>query len=376
MLCILEILGELQSMVDYKKIKEDVKNFGLKPATQRELPLITLSCIGKGYTQLLRELFGIAYNGIIAIGSKNKFHTLLNENHISEEVKKIAGLEKIQKEILPIAKSIYEETKINLELLRYLSEKDTLEFFKRLIILYPRYLASIGIYNCFWRFIGNDSNILPQELINQISSEREQIARIYPEIENLMRGAFKNHEQKYKLQGELLSSMTLLEMEGYLETLTVSEEQIKILKSRMKGYIFYLIDKNEEVIHDEELVKFFKEEFIIIREEINQIKGYSASGGNVRGMAYNLENSKKINELENVIIVKSMTSPEDLSLMEKSLAIITDEGGILSHAAIVSREMGVPCVVGTEIATRTINTGDFLEVDATKGLIKILAKVR
>ena len=58
--------------------------------------------------------------------------------------------------------------------------------------------------------------------------------------------------------------------------------------------------------------------------------------------------------------------------MEKAGAIITDEGGLLSHAAIVSRELKVPCVVGTKIATRVLKDGDKIYVDADKGIVKIL----
>ena len=58
--------------------------------------------------------------------------------------------------------------------------------------------------------------------------------------------------------------------------------------------------------------------------------------------------------------------------MRKAAAIITDEGGITSHAAIVSREYGIPCIVGTENATKVLKDGDRVEVDAIKGLVKII----
>ena len=60
--------------------------------------------------------------------------------------------------------------------------------------------------------------------------------------------------------------------------------------------------------------------------------------------------------------------------MKKSAAVVTDEGGMLSHAAIVSRELKKPCVVGTLKATRVLKDGDIIEVDANKGIIKILGK--
>lgn len=58
--------------------------------------------------------------------------------------------------------------------------------------------------------------------------------------------------------------------------------------------------------------------------------------------------------------------------MGKAAAIVTEEGGITSHAAIVSREMKKPCIIATKNATQVLQDGDMVEVDADKGVIKIL----
>ena len=65
-----------------------------------------------------------------------------------------------------------------------------------------------------------------------------------------------------------------------------------------------------------------------------------------------------------------MTRPEFLPLMKKAKAIITDEGGITCHAAIVSRELGIPCIIGTKIATKVLKDNDLVEVDAEKGIVR------
>ena len=70
------------------------------------------------------------------------------------------------------------------------------------------------------------------------------------------------------------------------------------------------------------------------------------------------------------ILVCAMTSPDFLPLMKQSSAIVTDLGGILSHAAIVSRELKKPCVVGTKDATKLLKDGDLVEVDAEKGVVR------
>jgi len=72
------------------------------------------------------------------------------------------------------------------------------------------------------------------------------------------------------------------------------------------------------------------------------------------------------------ILVTSMTRPEFVTLMKMAKAVITDEGGITCHAAIVSRELGLPCIIGTEMATRLLKDGDIVEVDADKGIVKLV----
>ena len=72
------------------------------------------------------------------------------------------------------------------------------------------------------------------------------------------------------------------------------------------------------------------------------------------------------------ILVTSMTRPEFVPLMHLAKAIVTDEGGVTTHAGIVSRELGIACIVGTRSATKVLKTGDKIEMDTKTGEIKIL----
>ena len=69
------------------------------------------------------------------------------------------------------------------------------------------------------------------------------------------------------------------------------------------------------------------------------------------------------------VLVTHMTSPDWVPLMRRSAAIVTDSGGMTCHAAIVSRELGIPCVVGTGEATRKLRDGELVTVDATHGVV-------
>ncbi len=96
-------------------------------------------------------------------------------------------------------------------------------------------------------------------------------------------------------------------------------------------------------------------------------KGRAA--GNAR-IVFNLDDSKKVKQGD--ILVSPETTPEFIAAMKRAAAIVTERGGMTSHAAIVAREMGVPCIVGVEGATVAIKDGQRIEVDAEKGEVRLL----
>ena len=69
------------------------------------------------------------------------------------------------------------------------------------------------------------------------------------------------------------------------------------------------------------------------------------------------------------ILVVQSTNPDLMALCVKAGAIVTDQGGMLSHAAIISRELKVPCIVGTVDGTKVFKDGDMVEVDANSGVV-------
>ena len=110
-------------------------------------------------------------------------------------------------------------------------------------------------------------------------------------------------------------------------------------------------------------------------DKVKQIKGTVASKGNqksVKGIARIVLDPSKNEFQKGEILIASMTRPEYVPLMKKALAVVTDEGGITSHAAIISRELGIPCVIGAKVATKIIKDKNMIEIDTEKGTIKII----
>ena len=120
----------------------------------------------------------------------------------------------------------------------------------------------------------------------------------------------------------------------------------------------------------------FLENFNIVKEEIADIKvmeGDCASPGRARGSAKIINIPKDMSKMEQGdVLVSIATNPDLVPAIKKASAIVTDVGGITCHAAIVSRELGIPCVIGTKIATKVLKDGDVVDVDATHGKVTIV----
>lgn len=140
-----------------------------------------------------------------------------------------------------------------------------------------------------------------------------------------------------------------------------------------KGEI-YLLQARPETVHGSALDKTktvtqtYQPETTEEREII--LRGLGVSPGIASGPVKVIKDVNQIGKVkEGDILVTRMTTPDWVPAMKKAVAIVTDEGGFTCHAAIVSRELGVPCVVGTKNATSTLASEKQVTVDGAKGLI-------
>lgn len=109
----------------------------------------------------------------------------------------------------------------------------------------------------------------------------------------------------------------------------------------------------------------------------SQISGSPVFKGKVRGQVLVvrlLSDLKKVRP--SLIVVSPMTEPRMNPYLKRVRAIITDEGGLTSHAAIFAREMKIPSIVGTKIATKVLKDGDLVEVDAERGVVRLFKKAK
>lgn len=147
------------------------------------------------------------------------------------------------------------------------------------------------------------------------------------------------------------------------------------LAERQKGFVLYLNHKNELTCLQGKTISKILKAFHISQENesVKEIVGMVASRGKVIGNVVLIKGIKDLVKVkQGDVLVAITTHPDFVPAMRKASAIVTDEGGITSHAAIVSREFGLPCIVGTKHATKLFKNGDQVEVDAITGRIKKL----
>lgn len=107
-----------------------------------------------------------------------------------------------------------------------------------------------------------------------------------------------------------------------------------------------------------------------ISQVVNSVKGNVACKGNVRGVVRIIFSEKDYRKIKRGdIIVTPMTKPTIVPFLLKVKGIVTNDGGALSHASIISREMQIPCIVGTMHATDIFKDGDVVKLDTTKGTV-------
>lgn len=279
------------------------------------------------------------------------------KNHIKEAIRKDNNfLKRLEREIkskIKIIHSIYDNKTA-------LSRKDLLRFVLNFEIFYPWAEA-------MWWLCEMDERELKGIDISSVLKLREDTNKLSVDTDTVVRKSL---------------SKIFPKISNYIHVLTFKEVESKKvpstseLKERDEGFIYIenklYVGVDRKFIENKYRIKFEKEN---IEDNKKIIKGTIAYQGNVKGRVRRVMGHKHINIIKKgEILVSPMTMPDFLPAMKKAAAIITDEGGITCHAAIVSRELGIPCIIGTKIATKVLKDGDIVEVDANKGVVRIIKK--
>lgn len=163
-------------------------------------------------------------------------------------------------------------------------------------------------------------------------------------------------------------NMTITETLGFLENGTAPNRKRLIQRSVNK--VVYVYTKNTIFI-DSGILKWRTR--LDKSNKSSSFKGTIACMGKVRGKAKIISTQKDLEKIEEGdIFVARFTYPTFTPYMVRAAAIVTDDGGLTSHAAIIAREYRKPCIVGTKVGTKILKEGDIVEVDANTGVVKKL----
>jgi phosphohistidine swiveling domain-containing protein len=187
------------------------------------------------------------------------------------------------------------------------------------------------------------------------------------------RPLFAEIGRRLKLTVKETASLTIEETKAFLHK--NYKPDLEKARERVGGYL--LMRKNGSdliVASGEEMEQIIVREFGDRKSDlVKTAKGIVSCAGKISGRAVIVRTKHDLRRVfSGAILIAVTTNPDFVPAMRKSKAIITDEGGLTSHASIVSRELKVPCIVGTKNATKVFKDGDFVEVDAERGIVKLI----
>lgn len=250
----------------------------------------------------------------------------------------------------------YEDVIEELEELKNYREKNLEENKKRRKELIEKYkfnkeiiaLSDLTILFTHWQDLRKENTLMSTTLatkyVKEMARKRNIDANIlnylyFPELKNFVRGKINLEEIKWRKEGTYF---------------IFSQDKFEVYKP-------------EEV--KDILDKILKRDV----KKVKELKGMCASRGNVKGKVKIVKNVNELNKVnKGDVLVMATTRPEHLPAMKRAAAIVTDEGGVTCHASIISRELGIPCIIGTRIASQVLKDGDMVEVDAEKGVVRII----
>lgn len=155
------------------------------------------------------------------------------------------------------------------------------------------------------------------------------------------------------------------------EALETGQTDVHTLNERIRDCVYINTLGKKRILTGRKVKSFWHQLAVESAPRVKELRGTVAYPGRIRGrvcVVNTPEDIKKMNIGD--VLISVATSPNIMTAIRRAKAIVTNEGGLTSHAAIVSREFRIPCVIGTKFVTEIFKDGDRIEVDATKGIVR------
>lgn len=270
-----------------------------------------------------------------------------------------------------MAKDTISTTEELYEIIVLLKDKKNLNL-KNLLELKKRFYLHIAPHFSMKKVL----DYLPQELKKEFSQlfidarKRTEELDIFNSVDNLLRQYAKIIAIESNYPEDILDFLTIEEIVSYLKNKKLPDKEE--LTERSNGLVIFCKKDKYILLTGKDYEEFVK---FLIGTNRTELKGTIGYNGRAKGKARIVFDPFQVKVFDaGDILVTGMTRPEFLPLMKKASAFVTDAGGMLSHAAIVARELKKPCILATENATKIIKDGDEIEVDADRGIVKIIKR--
>ncbi len=368
--------------ISFKKSADLIEQYHLQSSFARDLSLLGYSTVVLSYKSNLTNMVGFNYKAFAVLRNDKTCLSMADPIALESQVVNLLKDAVRTKATMKRAFPIYQKYSKQIENIFKNTAGSGTERLANLLDAYLHYSASLGSYNIVYRAISDNSfssrGIAP-DLITKFANERNIVGGLFPRVENFLKGLAPVVEMELKLKSGTVLNLTYAECLDFLKNRRVFVGTEQEVKSRSEAWFFVSIFDDDEYVcsGSDEVGKIYKKFIGVDTKNTSEIRGFSAYPGKTSGKVrilplLNLPNDFRFEQGD--ILISVHTNPALMPFIRKSSAIITDEGGILSHAAIISRELKIPCIIGTKIATKVLKDGDFVEVDADKGIVKIIKR--
>lgn len=211
-----------------------------------------------------------------------------------------------------------------------------------------------------WRAVFNEWGDFMVTKIYRRYAQIYALYRMQPILKEISkRIGLSMHEVRFMLKDEVRSALLQKKINR------------KAIKARTRLAVYYYEKGIEKAYVGKQAQALVKKAEKQIKHQATEITGQVGCVGKAIGTVRIITRPKDMPKMQHGdILVSIATDPDIIPAMKKAAAIVTEQGGVTSHAAIVARELNIPCLIGTKIATKVFKDGDRVEVDATKGVVK------
>jgi phosphohistidine swiveling domain-containing protein len=223
---------------------------------------------------------------------------------------------------------------------------------------------SLNLKMKYYKLIKNDKILKKNiDLITKIGTLRDKNKALLGTTIEIRENIFKEISKRKKINLDKLNYYFLVELCDLLsDNKKVKDKEIQ---KRKKGVVIYrkeYVSTNLKTAQD-----------MLNNKSISNLKGVCASKGDVKGIVKIINNIKDVYKMtKGDIMVAKGTDFDLIGAMQIASGIITEEGGLLSHASVICRERGIPCIIGVENATNLLKDGNLIQMSSSKGCIKII----